>query len=82
MMLFLSNLVLFNLILFKKVSETMTAFIGGFENRYDIVTFDWSTMIYAKQNSQFIGKIILSSCAILKGIDGETLAVVAGNPSI
>jgi hypothetical protein len=57
----------------------MTAFIGGFENPYDIVTLDWSTMIYTKQNSQFIGKIIFSSCAVLKGVDGEPLVVVAGN---
>ena len=56
----------------------MTAFLGGFNNPFDIVTLDWSSMVYTKQNSQFNGKRVLSSCAILNGINGETLVVVAG----
>ncbi len=64
-----------------QLNDTVTGFFGGRNNRHGIVTFDWIAMDYLHHKSVLIGDRRFSSCALIKGQNGENLVVVAGGKS-
>jgi hypothetical protein len=64
-----------------QVNETMTVFMGGSRYPRGIITFDWTTMTYTKQSTELIRNRTWTSCALLKGVNGENLVAVAGGQS-
>ncbi len=64
-----------------QISDTVTAIFGGQNNPHEILTFDWIVMEYLKHKSVLIGSRQYSTCALMKGDNGENLAAVAGGTS-
>jgi len=62
----------------------VTVFLGGVNHPRGIITFDWQTMAYTKHSQELLKERRYSTCAKLKGQNGETLIVIAAgeaNPS-
>jgi len=58
-----------------------TGFFGGLNNPKRILTLDWTTMEYTEHESQLYGTRTSSACALLNGVNGETLVAIAGGLS-
>jgi hypothetical protein len=56
----------------------MTAILGGSTDRQEIVTLDWKTLKYTKQEERFEGKRWKSACAVARDSNGEPVVFVAG----
>jgi hypothetical protein len=65
-----------------QVTPTLTAILGGSNDNQGIVTFDWNTLEYTKQEEQLEGKRWKSACAVAKGSNGEPVVFVAGGLNI
>lgn len=61
-----------------QLNATHTAFLGGSNNNFGIVTFDWNSLTYTRQSEKLIGRRWKSSCAAIKNSDGDTLVAIAG----
>ena len=61
-----------------QLNATHTAFLGGSNNNFDIVIFNWNSLTYSRQTEKLIGRRWKSSCAVIKNSDGDTLVAIAG----
>jgi hypothetical protein len=64
-----------------QLNETITAFFAAEGDSHRIVTLDWTTLQYTRQDAQLSGDRRTSACALLKGENGQQLVAVAGGPS-
>ena len=58
-------------------NETLTVvFPGLYSNR--ILTFNWLTMQWTRQEARLTGWHASGACSLLKGSDGKTVVAIAG----
>jgi hypothetical protein len=61
-----------------QIDDTTTAFLGGSNNNFGIVTLDWNTLTYTKRKEKLLKRRWRSACAVLKNSNGDTLVAIAG----
>ena len=65
-----------------KINDTTTGLLGGKNLKNGILTLDWTTMNYTMHSEEFSDGCYFSSCALLKGLNGENLVAVAGGANL
>ncbi len=63
---------------FLQLNKTHTAFLGGSNDNYGIVTFNWNTQRYIRHTEKLIRRRWRSACSLMKNSNGDTLVAVAG----
>ena len=61
-----------------QLNRTHTAFLGGNNDNFGIVTFDWTTLVYTKHQARLNSKRWKGACTLFKGNNGEPLVAIAG----
>jgi hypothetical protein len=58
-----------------QISNTVTAFLGGFNDPHAIVTFDWTTYAYTIHVARLNGTRANHACAAMKDELGQVVVI-------
>ena len=61
-----------------QLNATHTAFLGGSNNNFAILTFNWQTQSYTRHTETLIGRRWKSACALMRNSNGDPLVAIAG----
>lgn len=61
-----------------QLDDATTVFLGGSNNPFGIVSYDWKTDTYTENTAALTGQRSQSACALARNVNGDPLVAVAG----